>query len=239
MTDRASPPHVKGNGRTKNSTKQAEANRSNALKSTGPKTPAGKIAVRRNATKHGLRSQELLLPNEDPAALTELTERLRTDLKAVGEMENILADTIVSAVWRLRRLKRIEAGILTWEFYKILVQRAQTEAGAYESNDALKSIEMLQATIITDEKKHAAATSKARDLQAIQTDEIPTLGSAFINDSEKADALSKLSRYEAMLERSFYRAFHELQRVQATRKGKKLSPPVAVDVNVSRDEEDI
>ena len=39
------------------SEKKAEANRRNALKSTGPKTPEGKDAVRLNALKHGLLSQ--------------------------------------------------------------------------------------------------------------------------------------------------------------------------------------
>jgi hypothetical protein len=51
------------------SEKKAEANRRNALKSTGPKTPEGKDAVRLNALKHGLLSQEILLPGEDEEAL--------------------------------------------------------------------------------------------------------------------------------------------------------------------------
>ena len=36
------------------SPKKAEANRRNALNSTGPRTPEGKAAVRLNALKHGL-----------------------------------------------------------------------------------------------------------------------------------------------------------------------------------------
>ena len=59
------------------SEKKAEANRRNALKSTGPKTPEGKAAVRLNALKHGLRSEEVLLPGEDGEALTELGEHPR------------------------------------------------------------------------------------------------------------------------------------------------------------------
>ena len=51
------------------SDKKAEANRRNALKSTGPKTPEGKAAVRLNALRHGLRSEEILLPGEDEEAL--------------------------------------------------------------------------------------------------------------------------------------------------------------------------
>jgi hypothetical protein len=51
------------------SDKQAQANRRNALKSTGPKTPEGKAAVRYYATKHGLLSEDVvLLPGEDEVA---------------------------------------------------------------------------------------------------------------------------------------------------------------------------
>jgi hypothetical protein len=50
------------------SDRKAEANRQNALKSTGPKTPEGKAAVRLNAVKHGLLSEQVLLPGEDEDA---------------------------------------------------------------------------------------------------------------------------------------------------------------------------
>ena len=47
------------------SEKKIEANRQNERKSTGPKSPEGKAAVRLNALKHGLLSQQVLLPGED------------------------------------------------------------------------------------------------------------------------------------------------------------------------------
>ena len=89
------------------SEKQVQANRQNALKSTGPQTPEGKAAVRLNARTHGLRSQEVLLPGEDEEALKALDENLRTELQPVGELENLLMDGIVAAHWRLRRLRRV------------------------------------------------------------------------------------------------------------------------------------
>src|ERR671920_1687092 len=116
------------------SEKQVQANRRNALKSTGPKTPEGKEAVRLNANKHGLRSQEVLLPGEDEEALKGLDENLRAELQPVGEMENLLVDNIVAAHWRLRRLRRVETGIFAWELYGELAERAQQEARIYESN---------------------------------------------------------------------------------------------------------
>ena len=105
------------------SDKQVQANRRNALKSTGPKTPQGKDAVRLNANKHGLRSQEVLLPGDDGEALKELDENLRAELQPVGEMENLLVDGIVAAHWRLRRLRRVEAGIFAWQLYEELAER--------------------------------------------------------------------------------------------------------------------
>lgn len=88
------------------SEKQAQANRQNALKSTGPKTPEGKAAVRHNAVKHGLLAEDALIPGEDEATFKDLDERLRDELQPVGELENMLVDRITTVHWRLRRLGR-------------------------------------------------------------------------------------------------------------------------------------
>jgi hypothetical protein len=58
------------------------------------------------------------------------------------------------------------------------------------------------------------------------------LGYAFLSDAEGPQCLGKLSRYESGLERSMYRALHELQRLQAARAGQAVPPPVTVDVTV-------
>src|SRR5688572_33352808 len=91
------------------SARKAAANRQNALKSTGPKTPDGKAAVRLNALRHGVLSEEILLPGEDEEALRELAEGLRAELQPVGELEGLLVDRITSLLlgsgawvaWRL------------------------------------------------------------------------------------------------------------------------------------------
>ncbi len=90
------------------SQKQLEANRQNALKSTGPKTPEGKTLVALNPIKHGLLSREVLLAHEDENSLVELGKRLRHQLAPVGELEIILVDRIIAAFWRLRRILRLE-----------------------------------------------------------------------------------------------------------------------------------
>ena len=178
------------------SARKAEANWQNALKSTGPKTPEGKTAIRRNAVQHGLLAEEILLPGEDEDALRKLGERLRTELQPVGELENMLVDRIISAHWRLRRLGRVEAGIFTYKYYGTL--------------------------------------SDTREMEPMQEANTTTLGNAFVTDAIETNAFSKLSRYETTIERSLFKALHELQRLQAARQDEgTLPPPVAVDVEVS------
>ena len=89
-------------------------------------------------------------------------------------------------------------------------------------------------TVITDQEKHEEAISKAREMDAKQEAETATLGRTFVRDADGANAFSKLSRYEATIERSLYKALHELQRLQAARRaGGGAPPPAAIDVDVS------
>ena len=215
------------------SDKQAKANRENALKSTGPKTPEGKAVTRLNPLKHGLLSQQVLLPGEDAAALEELGERVRAEWQPVGQLEDMLVEEIIIGFWRLRRLRRVEAGIFSWQLYGELQERAQSEAQSYEK-DFLKELIENQDTTITDEQKHKEALSMAQEMKAKQDAETTALGRAFIRDANGANAFLKLSRYETARERSLYRTMHELQRLQAARRAEgSVAPPVALDVDVS------
>jgi hypothetical protein len=218
-------------GEIMTSDKKADANRRNALKSTGPKTPEGKAAVRLNAVKHGLLSRGIVLPGEDETALKELGERLQDEWQPVGVMEGLLVEQIIAAVWRLRRLRRVEAGIFAWELYRELAERAQQEARNYERSllDDLKTPPK-----ITDKRKHQEALSKVQEIKIKQDAETATLGQTFIHDANEANAFSKLSRYETAIERSLYKALHELQRLQAARRANgNVVPTVAIDVDVS------
>lgn len=63
----------------------------------------------------------------------------------------------------------------------------------------------------------------------------------FTNDFDgtigiKGDA-DRFFRYEMMLERGIYKALHELERMQAKRNGEKVLPPIAFDVDITKDKE--
>ena len=85
------------------SKKQIRANRRNAKKSTGPKTKAGKERSARNAIKHGLFTDILLLPHEDGAALAMLKNNLHADFRPVTHMQAIVIDRLAMLIWRERR----------------------------------------------------------------------------------------------------------------------------------------
>jgi hypothetical protein len=86
------------------SERQKAANRANARYSTGPKTSEGKAAVRLNARSHGLFARDVVLPEEDADVFEELWNQVRGNLSPMGPIEEFLADRVVNAMWRLRRL---------------------------------------------------------------------------------------------------------------------------------------
>ncbi len=94
------------------STAKVAANRRNARKSTGPRTPEGKNIASMNAVKHGLSARMPVVPAEDRDEFHTYTERWIEELKPAGPLEEFLAERIIGIAWRLRRVGQIEAGLL-------------------------------------------------------------------------------------------------------------------------------
>ncbi len=98
---------------TDNSKKQPSearlrANRNNARKSTGPKTVEGKQRSALNATRHGILSQVIHLPEEELNSYHEFTEQYVASLNPVGMVETQLANSCADLQFRLHRLAAAE-----------------------------------------------------------------------------------------------------------------------------------
>jgi hypothetical protein len=65
------------------------------------------------------------------------------------------------------------------------------------------------------------------------------VGNGFVGTCVNGDSFTKLSRYEAGIERAMFRALHELQRVQAERRGREVALPSVMDVDVTVCEENV
>lgn len=101
-------------GKRPTSERRIQANRRNALRSTGPTTERGKRTVSRNAIKHGLLAREVVLTaghgKESLKEFHDLVERLCEDFDPVGVVEESLVETIAVCWWRKARLIRAENG---------------------------------------------------------------------------------------------------------------------------------
>jgi len=90
------------------SEKQLEANRSNALLSTGAKTDEGRKRPRLNALRHGITGQVTTMTDEDRTAHDGFSNALMKDLAPEGAMETQLAQRVATDSWRLNRISAVQ-----------------------------------------------------------------------------------------------------------------------------------
>jgi hypothetical protein len=96
------------------SDKQIAANRENALRSTGPKSEAGKQTSSMNALRHGLTGQIDLMPQEDREAHDQFCAALVADLAPEGALEIQFAQSVAEDNWRLNRGRAIETNMFAF-----------------------------------------------------------------------------------------------------------------------------
>jgi hypothetical protein len=105
-----------------------QANRRNALRSTGPKTARGKRTVARNAIKHGFLAREVVIAAGDgEESLKEfhaMVEQLCEYYEPVGVIEESLVQTIATCWWRKARVIRAENGEIRKRLDTLAVDRA-------------------------------------------------------------------------------------------------------------------
>jgi hypothetical protein len=90
---------------------QIQANRRNALKSTGPKTEAGKHSSRCNAVRHGLTAETVIGALEDAEDYKAFEAAITADYDAQSAVERELVLRLASILWRLRRATTMETGL--------------------------------------------------------------------------------------------------------------------------------
>src|SRR5437588_8786528 len=118
--------------------RQIEANRRNALKSTGPKTEAGKQVSRCNAIRHGLTAETVLSALEDAEDYKAFEAAITADYDAQSAVERELVLRLVSILWRLRRATTMETGLfeIQAEYLSSYRQSHQLPANSRDIIDA-------------------------------------------------------------------------------------------------------
>jgi hypothetical protein len=171
---------------------QIAANRRNAARSTGPRTPEGKATVSQNAVKHGLRAGQAVIRGEDPGEYEFYRDRILAELAPVGMIESVLAERAAGLAWRLRRAERVQNEVFD----------------ALYSGQADDPLAKLTQSLLPKRKPQPQAAEDGRDL---------TLGRVVIRDFANSRVLDRLLMYERRIENSLFRTMRELQRLRLVR----------------------
>src|SRR5512140_2553928 len=94
---------------------QPGADRAQSNTSTGPRSAEGKARSSMNALKSGIYAKSLIIPGEDPAQLTTLTEEYFQRFRPVVPEQRDLVEILVRSTWSLRRLAVAEAQVYSHE----------------------------------------------------------------------------------------------------------------------------
>jgi hypothetical protein len=164
------------------SDRKREANRQNAMKSTGPRTERGKRFSRLNALKHKLYADvtKLQLSGEDRAQFEDLCFHYWADLTPIGIAEELAVQRIAVYEWKYSRLWRYENAIIGMATHDVTTrQREERElrpkikmpsrnaGGPPMSEDDVRAL--LAAEVLLDKSRELESNiSQAQiDLQAV------------------------------------------------------------------------
>jgi hypothetical protein len=173
------------------SLRQIEANRRNALKSTGPTTDEGKARSRCNAVRHGLTAETVIAGLEDTEDYQAFEATITADYEAETAVERELVLRLASILWRLRRATGIEIAL----FASVTDRSDSTEQERRPKSEAVIEIANQSRLVLVEEHKPSAPTpnepaiNRASDLATafLRLAALPTF------------PLDRLSRYEHLL----------------------------------------
>jgi hypothetical protein len=174
------------------SLKQIEANRCNALKSTGPTTPEGKERSRGNAVRHGLTAETVIAALEDPEDYQAFEAAVIADYEAESAVERELVLRLASVLWRLRRATGIETSL----FESVTAEPGKVEHGSSRSPlvEAADHSDRNQLHLVAARQSDAAAGN------GLSLDTKRDIADGFLRLAALPTfALDRLSRYEHLL----------------------------------------
>ena len=178
------------------SLKQTEANRLNALKSTGPRTEEGKQRSRQNALRHGLTAETVITALENAADYQAFEARIATDYQPRSATESVLVSRLASLLWRLRRSTSIETELFQIEGESLREQSADAQRRKVpppEWNDELD-------TAVPTITSPSMGTSDRDETSSEHSDKAQELASCFIRVGRLGHgAFDLLNRYETAL----------------------------------------
>jgi hypothetical protein len=186
------------------SLRQIQANRLNALKSTGPKTAEGKERSRCNAIRHGLTAETVIVGFEDAGDYEAFEGSVIADYDARSAVERELVLRLASVLWRLRRATGIETSL----FESAIKQSGQLEVFNRATADLLLSQLFLEPK---DESNKVLSSDPIRKKQ---------ISATFVRLTEMPICpMSRLNHYEYVLWRQARQIVMTLKSLRSSSRG--------------------
>jgi hypothetical protein len=98
---------------------QVYINRLNALHSTGPQTETGKAVSKMNSVKHGIRSEQAVVPGETEEDWQQHRNNIVASVNPTTPLELALGERVALCLWRLNRIVRYETGSIREQIARI------------------------------------------------------------------------------------------------------------------------
>lgn len=198
--------------------KRIEANRKNALVSTGPVTAEGKALVSQNAVKHGIFAKDLLITagdgKEDEQEYSELLDGLIVSLHPTGQIECLLVEKIAADYWRLRRVLRYETGSIRKQLDTAIDDYYnKKDYFGNKEHKTNKEINTEMASCRTVKDKNRLAELKQAKRKNVYAEEVTVK----ISSLPAGDDWDKIIKYEKAVQRSILQNLALLKRLQSMR----------------------
>ncbi len=175
------------------SPEQLAANRANAARSTGPRTPEGKLRSSQNARKHGFTASAFAVVRlEDLNEVDHLREDLIAVHQPVNSQELFALERVALAQQAILRAARLEAG-----FFSLCLGESFDTSGQFR----IPMNSQLTAEI---------EVSQAQNRNYLLAD-------GFHRLVRQTNSFALLVRYQAQAERQYRRAIEEFERLKALR----------------------
>jgi len=180
----------------------------------GPQTPEGRAAVSLNRLRHGLRAAAIVIPGvEDEDDWQRFQAGVVDSFAPRGAVELELACRVAELMWRIRRVSRAERDFIV---------------AARVRDDTVQMIESKQREV-----RRARAGSEP------EPERPPSFYASAVTPMVVPERIlppqshiEQVIRYEAHLSRQLVHTLHELEALQARRRG-EAAPLARIDVQVS------
>jgi hypothetical protein len=204
--------------------RQIEANRRNALKSSGPRTEAGKRASRCNAVRHGLTAETVIGLLEDAEDYKAFEAAIAADYDAQSAVERELVLRLASVLWRLRRATATETGLFE-------IQAEQLRDYRQNRRQLLHPRDVIHAVFRPSGSEQAPANNALNDIQELSEMRMKAAAGpvefarCFLRLANLPNfALDRLSRYEATLWRQAGRILFALDALDRRKPQERRRP---------------